>query len=188
MNNALLARTQEEELAALTADNGSVGNSSAGGSGVDAFSDVEKETVTSRTSEGGKSSSEHSSPGDDSSSGDGGGSSIIQDDDHDEKKIVKGDEKNPWSKNFIGIPVNYFSVGLIYGGSVSVLYPILIIQHGVTSAFYAASASLVTLFWSYKILFGILCDCFPVRGQKVRGHKWKLCGNFAAASAAVTDS
>lgn len=75
-------------------------------------------------------------------------------------------EKNPWTLPFVGIPVNYFSVGVILGGSVSVLYPILIIQHGVTSSFYSAAASLVTLFWSYKIIFGILCDCFPIMGRK----------------------
>lgn len=45
-------------------------------------------------------------------------------------KIVKGEEKNPWSKPFIGIPVNYFSVGIIYGGSVSGKYSnIMTFQH-----------------------------------------------------------
>jgi MFS family permease len=92
--------------------------------------------------------------------------------------MTESDEKNPWSKGYFGIPVNYFSVGVIYGGSVSVLYPLLVIQHGVTSSFYAASASLVTLFWSYKILFGIVCDCFPIRGQKWKPYivlGWAVC-------------
>ncbi|KAL7516741.1 hypothetical protein ACHAWF_000079, partial [Thalassiosira exigua] len=40
------------------------------------------------------------------------------------------EEKNPWSRRFLGIPVNYFSVGLVYGGSVNMLYPLLIIQNG----------------------------------------------------------
>lgn len=97
---------------------------------------------------------------------------------HEKKEMTESDEKNPWSKDHCGIPVNYFSVGVIYGGSVSVLYPLLVIQHGVTSSFYAASASLVTLFWSYKILFGILCDCFPIRGQKWKPYivlGWAVC-------------
>jgi BT1 family len=87
-------------------------------------------------------------------------------------------EKNPWSKDFCGIPINYFSVGVIYGGSVSVLYPLLIVQHGVTSSFYAASSSLVTLFWSYKIFFGLLCDCVPILRQKWKPYiivGWLLC-------------
>lgn len=100
-----------------------------------------------------------------------------------EGKICDGEEKNPWTKPYIGIPVNYFSVGVILGGSVSVLYPILIIQNNVTSSFYAAAASLVTVFWSYKILFGILCDCFPFRGLKWRPYivsGWALCALMMA--------
>jgi BT1 family len=96
----------------------------------------------------------------------------------DKKVITDADEKNPWGKDFCGIPINYFSVGVIYGGSVSVLYPLLVVQHGVTSSFSAAASSLVTLFWSYKILFGILCDCFPIRGQKWKPYivlGWIVC-------------
>jgi MFS family permease len=92
--------------------------------------------------------------------------------------MTESDEKNPWSKEYFGIPVNYFSVGVIFGGSVSVLYPLLVIQHGVTASFYAASASLVTLFWSYKILFGLCCDVFPIRGQKWKPYiilGWAVC-------------
>jgi len=88
------------------------------------------------------------------------------------------EEKNPWSVPYIGIPINYFSVGIILGGSVSVLYPILIIQNGVTSSFYSAASSLVTLFWSYKIIFGIICDCFPIWGLKWKPYiilGWGLC-------------
>ena len=31
-------------------------------------------------------------------------------------------ELNPWSLPFVGIPINYFSVGLIYTGSICILY------------------------------------------------------------------
>lgn len=105
-----------------------------------------------------------------------------------ENKIVQGKEKNPWSLPFCGIPINYFSVGVIYGGSVSVLYPLLIVQHGVTASFYAASSSLVTLFWSYKIFFGILSDCFPVRGQKWKPYivvGWAMCAIMLAVLASM---
>lgn len=91
---------------------------------------------------------------------------------------ITSEEKNPWTLPYVGIPINYFSVGVILGGSVSVLYPILIIQNGVTSSFYSAASSLVTLFWSYKIIFGIICDCFPIRGQKWKPYiilGWGLC-------------
>lgn len=95
--------------------------------------------------------------------------------------IAEGDdveEKNPWSRQFIGIPINYFSVGLVYGGSVNLLYPVLIIQNGVTSSFFSAAVSLVTVFWSYKIFFGILCDCLPIYGRRWKWYivlGWILC-------------
>lgn len=85
----------------------------------------------------------------------------------------------------------YFSVGIIYGGSVSVLYPLLVVQHGVTSAFYSAAASLVTLFWSYKILFGMICDCFPIRGQKWKPYiiiGWALCALMLVVLAGMGDA
>ena len=62
--------------------------------------------------------------------------------------IAEGDdveEKNPWSLQFMGIPINYFSVGLVYGGSVNLLYPVLIIQNGVTSSFFSAVSSIFCL-------------------------------------------
>ena len=58
-----------------------------------------------------------------------------EDDDGSEKfdnnnKLVDKEEKKPWSVNYIGIPINYLCVGLVYGGSVNLLYPVLIIQNG----------------------------------------------------------
>ena len=90
----------------------------------------------------------------------------IQSEKGSEDTEVPKEELNSWSRGLIGIPINYFSVGLVYAGSVSILYPILVIQHGVDTAFLTAAASLVTVFWSYKIFFGILCDCLPIYGQK----------------------
>jgi len=100
---------------------------------------------------------------------------------NDQGTIAKGvgvGEKNPWSCSYLGIPVNYFSVGIIYAGSVNLLYPVLIVQYGVTSSFYAAASSLVTVFWSYKIIFGILCDCLPILGRRWKGYiisGWIIC-------------
>lgn len=87
-------------------------------------------------------------------------------------------ELNAWSMSYVGIPINYFSVGVIYAGSVSILYPLLVIQDGVTSSFYTAAANLVTLFWSYKIVFGFLSDCFPILGYNKKSYiilGWLLC-------------
>ena len=93
---------------------------------------------------------------------------------------------NPWSKSYIGVIANYFSVGLMLGGSTSILYPILVVREGVTPALLTASTSLVTLFWSYKIVFGLLSDCFPIFGLKRKPYiclGWTLCAFFLLALA-----
>jgi len=79
-----------------------------------------------------------------------------------------GDDEpiNPMSQDYIGIIASYFSVGLMIGGSTSILYPILIVKAGATSSLMTASYAVVMVFWSYKILFGFLSDCFPICGYK----------------------
>eukprot|EP00957_Ditylum_brightwellii_P106688 8138831-Ditylum_brightwellii.AAC.1 len=73
-----------------------------------------------------------------------------------------GEEIDPWSKSYVGIPINYFSVGIMLGGSTSILYPMLVVREGVSSSLLSASTAVVTIFWSYKILFGFLSDCAPI--------------------------
>lgn len=79
---------------------------------------------------------------------------------HDDEPI------DPLSRDYVGIIANYFSVGLMVGGSTSLLYPVLIVRAGVTSSLMAASYATVMVFWSYKIFFGFLSDCFPIFGYK----------------------
>jgi len=114
-----------------------------------------------------------------SDSGDDSKKDGITDNDNEIGDIsYSGKELNPWSLPYVGIQINYFSVGLIYAGSVSILYPILVIQQGATAAFYTAAVNLVTVFWSYKIFFGVLSDCFPVLGYKKKSYivlGWLLC-------------
>lgn len=57
--------------------------------------------------------------------------------------ITQAVHVNPWSLDYVGIPVNYFSVGLLLGGSVSLLYPVLVVREGVTSTFLAGEPSII---------------------------------------------
>jgi hypothetical protein len=77
-----------------------------------------------------------------------------------------GPRIDPLSRDYLGIVANYFSVGLMVGGSTSLLYPILVVRAGATSSMLAASYATVMVFWSYKIIFGFLSDCFPIFGYK----------------------
>ncbi|KAL3915634.1 MAG: hypothetical protein SGILL_005555, partial [Bacillariaceae sp.] len=117
-----------------------------------------------------------------------GGSEDIVNIDNGEGEQAKPEELNPWSKGLIGIPVTYFSVGIVYAGSVSILYPVLVIQHGVDTNFFTAATSLVTLFWSYKIFFGLLCDTLPIFGRRWKPYiimGWLLCAAMLVALASM---
>ena len=85
---------------------------------------------------------------------------------------------NPLSSDYVGIIANYFSVGLMVGGSTSLLYPVLIVKAGATASFMTASYAIVMVFWSYKIIFGFLSDCFPIAGFKRKPYivlGWLFC-------------
>lgn len=85
---------------------------------------------------------------------------------------------DPMSQDYIGIVANYFSVGLMIGGSTSLLYPILIVKDGATASLMTASYAVVMVFWSYKIIFGFLSDCFPICGYKRKPYitiGWIFC-------------
>ena len=103
----------------------------------------------------------------------------------------KGEKQlDPWSLDYVGVPVQYFSVGLMLGGSTSILFPILVVKEGVTSSLLVASTSVVTIFWSYKIVFGALSDCFPILGWKRKPYialGWILCAIFLIILASAGD-
>ncbi|KAL7535824.1 hypothetical protein ACHAWF_005306 [Thalassiosira exigua] len=85
---------------------------------------------------------------------------------------------DPLAQDYIGIIANYFSVGLMIGGSTSLLYPVLIVQAGATASLMTASYAIVMVFWSYKIFFGFLSDCFPIFGYKRKPYiciGWLFC-------------
>lgn len=67
-----------------------------------------------------------------------------------------GEQIDPLSNDYVGIIANYFSVGLMIGGSTSLLYPVLIVKAGATASLMTASYAVVMVFWSYKIVFGFL--------------------------------
>mmetsp|Transcript_21966 Transcript_21966/g.46351 ORF Transcript_21966/g.46351 Transcript_21966/m.46351 type:complete len:696 (-) Transcript_21966:177-2264(-) len=89
-----------------------------------------------------------------------------------------GEQIDPMSNEYIGIIANYFSVGLMIGGSTSLLYPVLIVRNGATASLMTASYAVVMVFWSYKIIFGFLSDCFPLFGYKRKPYiviGWLFC-------------
>ena len=74
----------------------------------------------------------------------------------------------PFSREFLGIPTSYFSVGFVQGGLNSPLYPYLIVLNDVSSAYYTSAGNLVSIFWSYKIFYGIFYDIYYPLGMKFK--------------------
>jgi len=101
--------------------------------------------------------------------------------------ISSHDEQiDPLSNDYVGIIANYFSVGLMIGGSTSLLYPVLIVKAGATASLMTASYAIVMVFWSYKIVFGFLSDCFPIFGYKRKPYiviGWLFCAAVLIALA-----
>ena len=86
-----------------------------------------------------------------------------QEDNDDIYNISTGDDTleqpiDPFSKDYVGLSSSYFSVGILVGASLSLLYPVLIVRGGAPASLMAASSAIIMLFWSYKIFFGFLSD------------------------------
>jgi len=88
----------------------------------------------------------------------------------------------PFSREFLGIPTSYFSVGLIAAGIKAPLYPYLIVLNDVSSAFFVSAQNLTSIFQSYKILYGILYDMYYPLGWRFKS--W-MCFGWTCASAVL---
>ena len=76
----------------------------------------------------------------------------------------------PLSKEYIGLPISYGNIGVNMAVTTT-LYPFLIVLNNASSAFYTSSQQLVTLFWNYKIVYGIFYDAYyppPKHDQKFK--------------------
>ena len=58
----------------------------------------------------------------------------------------------------------YFAVGLIYGGLPATIYGLFMGYLNVPSYVFATASVITTLPWSFKFLFGMINDCFPIYG------------------------
>lgn len=72
------------------------------------------------------------------------------------------EEKNVFGIDHAAVPAHFWNVGLVMVASIAILYPVLIIEYGASSAVYTGASQLVTLFYSYQIFFGIFTDAFHI--------------------------
>ncbi|KAH9118517.1 hypothetical protein LEN26_012053, partial [Aphanomyces euteiches] len=88
--------------------------------------------------------------------------------------LVEGGALPIWSREAFGLYSQYFTIGVIYGMIPALNYPIFnfyLQMEGYQTASYSV---LVNLGWSYKVLFGMFSDCFPIFGY--RRKSWMLIG------------
>lgn len=62
--------------------------------------------------------------------------------------------------------LQYFAVGVIYGGLPSTVYGFFLGYLNVEGYVYATAATIITMPWSFKFFFGAINDCFPIAGYR----------------------
>ena len=78
-----------------------------------------------------------------------------------------------------GFLLQYFVVGLVYGGLPATLYPVLQLYLNVPGYVYGAARAMATLPWSFKAAYGALHDLVPIRGYRRKPWMaigWTICG------------
>ncbi len=84
--------------------------------------------------------------------------------------LREGGAPNLFTRDYIGLVVQYAAVGLIDGVLPSTIYPFLQIYLNTSGVTTATAATLVRLPWSFKVFYGIFSDCFPVYGYRRRPY------------------
>ena len=72
----------------------------------------------------------------------------------------------------------YYAVGIISSALPATLYGFFLNYLGVDAYVYATAAQVIALPWSFKILFGMVNDCFPMAGYRRKPYMtlgWATC-------------
>uniref|UniRef100_K3W681 Transmembrane protein n=1 Tax=Globisporangium ultimum (strain ATCC 200006 / CBS 805.95 / DAOM BR144) TaxID=431595 RepID=K3W681_GLOUD len=89
-----------------------------------------------------------------------------------------GGAPNIWGRDYIGILIQYCAVGLIYGTLPGTVYPFLNNYLHMEGTQVVSARVLLNLPWSFKVVYGILSDCFPIFGYRRRPFMmigWGVC-------------
>ncbi|KAG7400231.1 hypothetical protein PHYBOEH_006569 [Phytophthora boehmeriae] len=85
---------------------------------------------------------------------------------------------NVWSRDYIGIIVQYAAVGMFYGTLPGTVYPFLFNYLNMESTQVVSATVLLNLPWSFKLFYGIITDCVPIMGYRRRPFMiigWTVC-------------
>ncbi|KAJ0396880.1 hypothetical protein ATCC90586_008942 [Pythium insidiosum] len=84
-----------------------------------------------------------------------------------------GGPPNVWSRECLGLLAQYSAIGLVYGTLPGTIYPFLAVYLNMEGTQTASARVLLSLPWSFKFIFGVLTDCFPIMGYRRRPPFWE---------------
>ncbi|ETW06030.1 hypothetical protein H310_03639 [Aphanomyces invadans] len=88
--------------------------------------------------------------------------------------LMAGGALDLMSMEAMGLFAQYAAIGVVYGMIPSLNYPIFNVFLNMEGYQTAAYSVLVTLGWSFKVVFGMMSDCVPICGY--RRKSWMLIG------------
>lgn len=92
--------------------------------------------------------------------------------------LASGEQVDIYEFRNIGFLLQYFAVGIIYGGLPATIYGFFLGFLNVPGYVYATAAVVTTMPWSFKLFFGFLNDCFPILGYRRKPYMvigWTVC-------------
>lgn len=84
--------------------------------------------------------------------------------------LREGGAPDLYSRDYIGLLAQYAAVGMIYGTLPGTIYPFLMYYLNMEGTQIASARVLVSMPWSFKVLYGILSDCVPICGYRRRPY------------------
>ncbi|KAG6616715.1 Paxillin 1 [Phytophthora cinnamomi] len=102
--------------------------------------------------------------------------------------LREGEEVNIWKRNYIGLVVQYASVGMVVGTLPGTVYPFLFNYLNMEGTQVMSATVLLSMPWSFKVFFGMLTDCVPIFGYRRRPFMvigWSLCFIMLVAMACM---
>ncbi|RLN95773.1 hypothetical protein BBJ28_00015956 [Nothophytophthora sp. Chile5] len=95
--------------------------------------------------------------------------------------LRSGDVPNLFHWRYIGLLVQYAAVGVLYGGLPRTVYPFLNNYLHLNGYQTLSARVLLSLPWSFKVVIGIVSDCFPILRSRRRAYMvvgWLVCSGM----------
>ncbi|KAL1527580.1 hypothetical protein AB1Y20_008967 [Prymnesium parvum] len=104
--------------------------------------------------------------------------SAVSDDGDEGGALSSGPEVNVFSFKQLGYILQYFSVGLIYGGLPATSYGLFQGYLNVPAHVFATAKIVLVMPWAFKFAFGLINDVFPIVGYRRKPYMvlgWSFC-------------